>query len=67
MVRGRKRHQNSKNCEDEIVPTQTGQEEEIASPLPSLHTSLRRGIPEEKEGMNERDLSQKTPQRRMSL
>jgi hypothetical protein len=66
MGKGRKRHQNSKNCVDESVPTQTGQEEEISSPLPSPHTTPRRGIPEEKEGMNERDLSQITPQRRMS-
>jgi hypothetical protein len=62
MPRGRNRNQNSKNGEDESVPTQTGQEEEIASPSPP-----RRGIPKEKEGMNQRDLSQKTPQRHTSL
>ncbi len=63
MPRGRNRHQNSKNYDGESVPTQTGQEEEIASPSPLPHTSPRRGIPEEKEGMNERELSQKTPPR----
>jgi hypothetical protein len=30
------------------------------------HAHPRRGIPEEKEGMNERDLSQKTPPRHTS-
>ncbi len=63
MARGRNRHKKSKNCDDESVPTQTGQEEEIAFPSPSPCTGPRRGILEEKEGMNERDLSQKTPQR----
>ncbi len=67
MARGRNKHQNSKNCDGESVPTQTGQEEEIASPLPSPRTSPRRGIPKEKEGINERDLSQKTPPRHTSL
>ncbi len=66
MATDRNRHQNSKNCDGESVSTQTGQEEEIAAPLPSPHTSPRRGIHEEKEGMNERDLSQKTPPRCMS-
>ncbi len=55
MGRGRKRHQKSRNGVDESDPTQTGQEEEIGSPSP--HTSPRRGINEEKEGMNQRDLS----------
>ncbi len=67
MARGKNRHQNSKNCDGESVPTQTGQEEEIASPSPSPCTSPRRGIPEEKEGMNERDLSQKSQPRCTSL
>jgi hypothetical protein len=67
MAKGRNWNWNSKNHEDESVPTQTGQEEEIASPLPSPCTSPRRGIPEEEEGINQRDLSQKTPQRCTSL
>jgi hypothetical protein len=48
VARGKKRHQNPRNSLDESYPTQTGQEEEIASPSPSPHTSPRRGIPEEK-------------------
>jgi hypothetical protein len=67
MARGRNRHQNSKNCNCESVPTQTGQEEEIASPLPSPRKCPKRGIPEEKEGMSERNLSKKTPPRHTSL
>ncbi len=48
MARGRIRHQNSKNHDGESVLTQTGQEEEIASPLPSPFTNHRRGIAKEK-------------------
>jgi hypothetical protein len=59
MARGRNRNQKSKNGLDESDHTQTGEEEEISSPLPSPRTSPRRGIPEEKEGMNQIDLSKK--------
>ena len=48
MATDRNRHQNSKNCDGVSVPTQTGKEEEIASPSPSPCTSPRRRIPEEK-------------------
>ncbi len=67
MARGRNRHQISKKCDGESVPTQTGHEEEIAFPSPSPCASPRKEIPEEKEGMNKRDLSQKTPPRCTSL
>jgi hypothetical protein len=66
MPRGRNRNQKSKNGEDESDPTQTGQSVEIVSPSPKPCTSPRRGITEENEGMNQRDLSIKTQQRHKS-